>query len=213
MMPHLKCIDWRCDNVAGEDSNSPRMRFKVALPHLETLVTLRSKTSHWLTGVVSKWDLPSLSNIVVGRLALEAQSGLSTIWDSFGDTLRIVELGISPKGCSAIDNITDVLSKCPNLTELCMGILYLLSQSINVGHLSSSLTTIRLSRGQYHETREKGKSSKNTFRVLDPPYSLQKIVLHGNWTFITNDDRFSKFQRLLRDGLGVTSVLRTLEEY
>lgn len=224
-MSHLKRIDWRCDNltgpprvdyledllrrapnlrylsIIGEDHfNSQRMPFQITLPHLETLIISDLKTSYRLTAVISKWNLPSLSNIVVDRLPLQGQRGLSTIWDSFGETLRVVELGTRFKIFSTVDHVANILSKCPNLTELCIDIVYLCQAPVDVGGSSSSLTTIRLYRGAMYlqETSEIGKSLEKAFRDFYLP-SLHKIVLHGDWTFVVSDDVFSGFRQLLRD--------------
>lgn len=220
VMSSLQRIDWRSDSIKtparfdyledlirrapnlrylsiiGEDHyTAPRMSFPITLPKLETLYISELKSNYRLENVIAKWSLPSLRHLVLDRLSPLAQKGLRAIWHAFGASVSTVELGtrfffFEP----TVDHISDILSTCTSLTELCLDTIHLIPPIIISNAASSSLTTIRV----YHDTEpindrvDIWEGLEDILQNLEIP-SLRRIVLHGDWTLLSTD-------RLLRCG-------------
>jgi len=198
--------------VCGNGEISPHMSYPITLQSLNTL-QLQIESGGiicrwWMTSVICTWSLPVLTHVIVDVSIPDTTEDLRNLWKAFGTTLRIVELGQTFRVHQINDAVSDILSNCPNLQELCLCLYYFLQQPNIVG-ASSSLTTIRLHAlsplYEYVPLDAIWRSLERCFLQLSRLYlpSMQSVILHGEWGDIVNNDRFCPIRKVLEDRLWI----------
>lgn len=219
-MSSLKQIDWTCDRNSGprldyledllqcspnlqhlsligeEHFTSPRMTYPINLPSLKFLYVSGFQNRWRLSTVISKWTLPSLTHITLDSCGLNAQEGLWIIWQTFGPTLRIVELGKKFPIYRSLDHVSNILSLCTSLNELCLSIEFFFLRS-SEGGTSSSINTIRLNSRHSTAVWELLEVGFKRISLLQLS-SLDRIILQGaEWLSTMNNTRFAPCRQIV----------------
>ncbi|KAJ3845320.1 hypothetical protein F5878DRAFT_550653 [Lentinula raphanica] len=172
----------------GSVPRAPMMDFrKVSLPFLETLA-LSSLSGQLMHQISYRWELPSLSHIVLGAVTVP---DVSYLWDAYGAQITSLELG---RHASFLvrDVITPALNHCPHLEELNYHLFFTLPPVLHESH--DSIHTLGL-----HSAPNLMFPSDDTWLLLERHFevliahlpSLHTVRLFGDWTQILADSRFA----------------------
>ncbi|KAF7796856.1 hypothetical protein EIP86_008040 [Pleurotus ostreatoroseus] len=185
--PNLEYLSLWGDNWMGLLHQPP-----ISLPSLTTL-RLRSTNAPLLLPL-HKWKLPSFTRIIVDNYNGTLPGSL---WSTFGNQLETVELGQSVK-FGLVDMVQYVLDACPNLKELNYYVQFAAIPCLPKGH--RALATVRLHgaqndfyAGDRNELWEHIEGHFAAFSSARFP-ALKHIILHGDWTPLTNDYRFKDIE-------------------
>ena len=172
--------------------------------HLPALTTLRFL--HLNAALVRQtcfWSMPSLRHVIIDTV--EDVATLETFWESFGEQIRTIELG-HYLSYFVYDWLPCILRGCPGVSELNYYIHF-----TAVPHFDDekdrfpALTTIGLHARQNSinppESEEYWARIRSHFETFCRPCfpAVKKVILYGDWSGVTSDNRYSSFVQPLLD--------------
>ena len=172
----------------------------LSLPELHT-VRLDRNSAVFLRQLVNSWSMPSLSRIALDYPLVDAW--MDTLWESFGEQLRTVELGKHVLFLLK-DHITPCLQFCRGLTELNYFIFFAAIPSIRIIHTSISTIGLHASvNGLLQYGGQPCGHVQQHFEILTNRNAfpaLRQILLYGDWKCMLSDPRLAPMWRSLRVG-------------
>ncbi|KAJ6568370.1 hypothetical protein DFH09DRAFT_1155233 [Mycena vulgaris] len=183
---------------------SPRIGPSPSSLVLSALVTLRLQLiSLDVWTEVETWSLPQLRVLIVDATFVDLPRSSTRIWD----TIKVVELLQDEGSIPTASRIPSILRICPNAEELNYYIEYVHPPPPDSA-ASMSVRVVRLHFATNHDLRwpveeedELWNHISAHFSMLVGPMfpSLERVVLHGPWEYILEDERFGLFRTALAD--------------